>query len=288
MIYLILNILVSTAIVIIFKYIERLKIDTFIAIVINYFTCLSLGYLLSDTSQLVLSDISKSSWLFPAIIIGVNFIVIFNMIGLTSQKIGISVASITGKMSVIIPILFSILYYSEPTNYLKISGIVLAIFAVTLTIIRKQSLHIDRRLIFLPILLFLGTGATDILIKYTEQEYLNEALLPIFTAILFTISSIIGIIYSIVKGYKLKHYLSLKTILAGIILGLCNYGSIYFFLKALKSSGIDSSIVFGLNNIGVVALSVIFGLFLFQERLTKLNWLGFFLSIIAITILANC
>ena len=288
MLYLILSILVSTAIVIIFKYIERLRIDTFIAIVINYFTCLSLGYFLSDTSNLALSDISQSSWLLPAIIIGVNFIVIFNIIGMTSQKIGISVASITGKMSVIIPILFSILYYSEPTSYLKIGGIILALLAVVLTIIRKHSLNIDRRLFFLPILLFLGTGATDILIKYTEQEHLNADLLPLFTAILFTISSLSGVTYSILKGYKFKHYLSGRTLIIGIILGFCNYGSIYFFLKALKLSGIDSSIVFGLNNIGVVALSVIFGLFLFHERLTKLNWLGVVLSVVAIAMLANC
>jgi len=48
----------------------------------------------------------------------------------------------------------------------------------------------------------------------------------------------------------------------------------------------DSSVVFGLNNIGIVGLSVILGMLLFHEKLSVMNKTGVLVCITATIILA--
>lgn len=71
-----------------------------------------------------------------------------------------------------------------------------------------------------------------------------------------------------------------------------NYGSLYFLIRALNfkdqlGDKIDGSIVFGINNLGIIALSVIIGLLVFKEKFLKINWVGIILSCIAIYILST-
>jgi len=80
---------------------------------------------------------------------------------------------------------------------------------------------------------------------------------------------------------------SINTLLGGSLLGIVNYGSLYYLIAALNSSGFKSSVVFSMVNIGIVSLSLIFGLFIYKEKISKLNYLGIGLSFIAIIILAQ-
>ena len=59
--------------------------------------------------------------------------------------------------------------------------------------------------------------------------------IPLFSATIFLIAGSIGIILSIAfkKTFGLKN--DIRTIIAGIILGIVNYSSIYFLLKALDN-----------------------------------------------------
>ena len=74
----------------------------------------------------------------------------------------------------------------------------------------------------------------------------------------------------------------LKTILGGIVLGLVNFGSLYFLIKALQLDGWSSATVFTLNNVGIVMLSTLVGKFFFKEQLLPKNWAGIALAIVSI------
>ena len=43
--------------------------------------------------------------------------------GITAQRNGLSVASVAGKMSVVIPIIFGIIVYNEGVGFVKVIGI---------------------------------------------------------------------------------------------------------------------------------------------------------------------
>lgn len=292
MIYLTLSILSSAIIYVIFKYLDRYKITTFNVIIINYITAAILGILLTQT-QTNIFYLYKDAWFPYSVIIGVLFIMMFVIIAKSSQVVGIAVTTISNKMSVIIPIAVSIVI--DPLDVLtdyKAVGIVLAIIAVLLSVYRKRKVEFDPRNIYLPIILFLGMGLVDSFVKYAQQYYVADDILPVFTVIIFAMAAVAGLVTKILRKTSFRELVNKKILLWGIGLGISNYGSLYFLIKALNHKNIlgetmDGSIVFGINNLGVIALSVIIGLIVFKEKYLKINWVGIILSFFAIYILSK-
>lgn len=291
MIFLVFSILSSAAIYVIFKYIDRFNIKTFDVIIINYIVAAILGLLLTNT-QVDIFPIYKNNWFPYSVLIGVLFILMFVVIAKSSQFVGIAITTVSNKMSVIIPITFSILI--DPLDVLtnlKTAGIILAILAVFLSVYRKRKVEFDPRNIYLPIILFLGMGIVDSIVKYAQQYYVNDDVLPLFTVILFIMAAISGLVTKILRKTSFKELLNPRVLLWGIALGISNYGSLYFVIKALNykdaiGNNIGGSIVFGINNLGVIALSVIIGLIVFKEKILTINWVGIIVSFIAIYILS--
>ena len=292
MIFLVFSILSSASIYVIFKFLDRFNINTFNVIIINYITATILGLLLTNT-QVDIFSIYKHAWFPYSIIIGVLFIMTFVVIAKSSQIVGIAITTVSNKMSVIIPIAVSIII--DPLDVLtnfKAIGIILAILAVFLSVYRKRKVEFDPRNIYLPIILFLSMGLVDSIVKYAQHNYVADDILPMFTVILFAMSAISGIVTKLLRKTSFKELLDKKILLWGIGLGLSNYGSIYFLIKALNHKNslgntLDGSIVFGINNLGVIALSVIIGLIIFKEKFLKINWIGIIISMFAIYILSK-
>lgn len=291
MIYLLLSILSSTGIFLIFRLIEKRNVRTFPVIVINYITASSIGFAFSG-------DPGNGAWAFPlpfyilAAVIGTLFIIMFFVVARSSQKAGMAVTTIAGKMSVIFPILFSIIYDpGDALNMLKLIGILLALPGVLFTVYRKREDLPDTAVLYLPFILFVGMGIVDSLVKLAQYEYVTDANLSLFTALLFGISALNGILISLSNRARLATLFNFRVIYWGILLGLVNFGSIFFLVRTLNYSHplrgtIDSSVVFGINNIGIVGLSVMLGLILFREKLSRLNLAGMAICLLAIVLLA--
>ena len=282
--FLLLSILCSTAILVIFRYVGKFGLNTFNTIIINYFVASILGIVLSYRELEVFFD-SPGVWMFFAIIIGIAFVIIFYIMAITTQKLGVTVSSIASRMSVIIPVVFSILYENETIGLLKLAGIIFALLALFLMVFRENGQGFDRKLFFLPFILFLGVGIVDSTIKYSQVEFMGSINIIPFSTLLFTISAISALGFHIIKP-KRRIKFNRKTILFGILLGMVNFGSLFFFVNALSYEGLDSSVIFGINHVGVVMLSLLVALLLFKERMNKLNWIGIFLAIVTITILS--
>ena len=274
MIYLILSILSSTGIFVLFKLFNKYNINTLQAIVVNYITACICGSLLYDGS-ININEIVNSNWFYGAIGLGFLFIAIFNVMALTAQKNGLSVASVASKMSVIIPVLFGIYVYNESIGLYKIIGIILALIAVYLTSLKQKGDVVLTRSILLPILLFFGSGIIDTFINY----FAPDDKIPLFSATIFAIAGIIGIV---ILSFKSKSHFKIKSIPFGVALGIVNYCSIYFLLKALRVDGFESSTLFTINNVAIVAVSTLVGLLLFKEKISTKNWIGIGIAMISI------
>jgi drug/metabolite transporter (DMT)-like permease len=283
LIYLLLSIVASTLIFIIFKLFEKFKINTLQAIVVNYFTACLFGLLVYE-SPIVINDIISSKWIYGAIGLGFLFIAIFNIMAMTAQRNGLSVASVASKMSVIIPIVFGIYVYNEGVGAQKIIGIVLALISVYLSSVKSKSINNPTKGLWLPILLFFGSGIIDTSIKFIETKYLPDNSIPIFSATIFAFAFIIGSSILIFRAIKKPFSFPLKTLLGGAVLGITNYFSIYYLLKALNHESLESSTLFTINNVAVVMASTLLGLLFFKEKISKTNWAGIILAIISIVI----
>ena len=81
--------------------------------------------------------------------------------------------------------------------------------------------------------------------------------------------------------------LEAKSIVAGFALGIPNYFSIHFLLNALNLPNLESTVVFPVNNTGIVLLSTLLAIILFKEKLTKVNWAGILLAVVSIALIAT-
>ncbi len=284
MIYLLLSISASTLIFIIFKLFNKYGINTLHAIVINYLMACLFG-IWSYDAPINVNDIMASQWIYGAIVLGFLFISIFNVMALTAQRNGLSVASVASKMSVIIPVIFGIYVYKEGVGFQKIIGIILALISVYLTSVKPRASDNMTKGLWLPLLLFIGSGIIDTSIKYVETTYLPEGGIPIFSATIFAFAFLIGALIILANAFKQDLKFPLKTLLGGSILGIVNYFSIYYLLKALNYQGLESSTLFTVNNVAIVMLSTLLGLLLFKEQISKMNWIGISLAIISIVII---
>lgn len=293
MIFLLISILTSASLMLIFKLLERYDAPIFPVIVFNYGVCLLLGIFLSnDISSL--AQIPNSAWFPYALFIGAMFITLFNLIGISTQVNGISVTAVAQKMSLAIPVTMAFIIHQEQhLNAFKLIGIICAIAAVVLSSIKnktKGGTQIKpeaKKFMLVPLLIFIGSGFTDSIIDFTQSRYVPDSDQNLFVSSLFGTAFFLGLIkllYEVFfKGLRFKFK---RVLLWGILLGIPNYGSIYFLIKALKYSNFEASALFPVNNVGIVLVATVAAIFIFKERLSLLNYTGIALSILAIVLIA--
>ncbi|CAM1370303.1 EamA family transporter [Tenacibaculum xiamenense] len=280
MLHLILSIVFSTSLFAIFKYFGIYKVNTLQAIVVNYIVAFLLGMLSANTIGSI-GTIGDQPWFLGAVALGLLFVTIFFVMAKTAQYNGVSVASIAGKMSVVVPIVFGIILYKESTSFFKLIGIVIALAAVYLSSVKDNESNNKGRLLF-PVLLFLGSGVIDTTLKFIETNYVSEKEVDFFSGSLFGFAAFFGLIILIIKYFVLKEKFELKSIIAGVVLGIPNYYSIVFLVKALQNKNFESSQLFTINNVGIVVVSTLLGLLLFKETFSLKNKIGVALAIIGI------
>ena len=286
MIYLLLSIIASTIIFIIFKLFEKFNINILQAIVVNYCIAFTTG-ILAYKGTITISQLPNLDWFYYTLVLGALFIIVFNLMAITTQRSGLSVVSVATKMSVVIPVLFGLLYYNENLGAIKLFGIGIALIAVYLTSNKSdQRTVINGKLIVLPILVFVGSGIIDTSIKFLEDAYVANNDVPLFSAIIFLAAAIIGFIIIIIQVMSGSFKFEFKNVIAGICLGVPNYFSIYFLVKTLRSDILESSGIFAINNVSIVTLSTFAGIFLFKEKLIRKNWIGIGLAILSIILIS--
>lgn len=285
MIWLLLSIFCSTLIFVIFKYFDRFGVDNLQAIIVNYIVACTLG-MSTRGFDTPISALPQQSWFWSAFALGLIFIWLFRLMALASQKIGVAVVSIAVKMSLAIPVVFGILYYGEGSGIFKIVGILIALLSVYLATAKDGNTKIEKAYLKIPFILFFGSGIMDTFLKYNQEELVPIVDQSLFTSTIFGLAAIFGSILLIIQWRKSESSFKLKNLIAGIILGIPNYGSIYFLLKALGHNGSESSLIFPINNVGIVAFSVLAGTLIFSEKLSRKNWIGMAMALLAIFILA--
>ena len=287
MIPLVLSIIASTFIFVLFRLFARYSINTLQAIVVNYFvacTCGIIGY----QNSIEISAIPKYDWFYYTVALGALFIIVFNLMATTTQRSGLSVVSVATKMALVIPIGFGLWYYQEPLGPFKAIGIILALAAVYLVSVKNRSgVILQNRNLMFPVLVFFGSGLIDTSLNFLQNDFIKDkSLIPLFSSTIFMTAGVIGIMVLVVQ--KIKGVLSLeyKNIIAGVVLGIPNYFSIYFLVKALRSNLLDSSGIFTINNVAIVIISTLLGIVFFKEQLSLKNWIGIILAVISIALVS--
>ena len=278
-------VLFSSALFVIFKLFSRYKIQTLYAIITNYFTASFFATFFYD-GPINYSALPAKPWFLGTLALGVLFIVVFNITAKTSQNLGVSVASVAAKMSLVIPVMMGVLLYGETLGILKIIGIVLALAAVYFASIKDRTITVKMATLILPLLLFMGSGMVDASIKFLQTTDMATADFPLFATVVFGAAGSTGIVFILIRSARYPLKLNPKNLVAGIVLGSFNYFTIHFLLMALENKALNSASIFTIINVGTVLFSTLMGILLFKEQLSMKNWAGLCLAVISIILVA--
>lgn len=285
MIYLILGIFANVLLFLAFRSFSIFKINNLQAIVVNYYVCVLSGIIFIGKPMILLSVDFGSAWSWAAMGMGFIFVACFYATSLTAQYLGISVASVASKMSMVFPILFSLFFITVESysfSLLNYFGMVLSVISIFMSSIRKSNKTKakvnSKYLYFLPFLLFILGGLIDTFLNYSNHALLtseNEEVFPIF---LFMSAALAGTIILFFQKKKIEW----KSIIGGIYLGIPNYFAIYLIFKALTFFDNNGAVFFPISNLSIIVFSSIAAMIVFKEKLSTINFIGLGLSAIAL------
>ncbi|MGI9543668.1 MAG: hypothetical protein ACR2MX_10445, partial [Cyclobacteriaceae bacterium] len=228
--YLALAILCNVGLFLSFRSFSHFRMNTFQAIVVNYLVCVFTGLIFLGGFNQVLQANYQTNWVTLAIVLGATFIGSFYLMGKVTQGLGVVVATVASKMSMVIPVLVSLFFLkiaSKAFDLWNYMGICMALIAILLSSL-KGPVEISRtgkkiRYLMLPLLLFLVGGSIDALINFANYEYLTQSEAAIFPLLIFASAALMGLIILAIGKPKIQ----LKNIVGGIYLGVPNFFSLY-------------------------------------------------------------
>ena len=278
MLFLILSIICSVTVGVLFKVSRQFSGSSIQIVAWNYIFALIFCYFFFSPD---LKDFGTSAPWKIYVPIGILLPTVFLFLAASIKQVGIVKTDAAQRLSLFIPIIAAWLLFKEDFNILKILALLLG-FPALLLILAKPSQNTKNKWLY-PTLVLLGFGVIDILFKqialYITLPYTTSLFVVFGIALLIMIAAVI---YDVIVA---KVQLSVKNILFGGLVGVFNFGNILFYLKAHKAFSENPSTVFAGMNMGVIVLGSLVGIFFFKEKLTKMNFAGVFLALIAIILI---
>ncbi len=303
MIDLILAVCCSLGIGMIFKHAAEMAMDRLALLTVNYAAAslvavvsLQLGLQPMEGDGLAMS----SGLLMLGGVAGVLFIAGFFVFALATQVAGMGLAVAVQRLAVVIPFLASWVIWNEvPTTAQRI-GLLLGGAAFFLIAFRpRQEAQARTRQpvaagVRLPqgatlrtfgvlVLLFIVAGAVDVSMKAFDELYAATNSRAFFLLLIFGVALLIGAGFVLRDAIVDNRWPTSAEIWWGVLLGVINYGSVLFFLRAIEA--LSGPFVFPANHIALVIGAALLGVYYWGEKLQPLNWAGIGVAALALLLL---
>ena len=265
------TILSTVLIFLLFPSFKRWGIRTAWAITVNYFVAAGLGWTLAGGTSAAIQSL-HAEWILPLSLIGVFFYPLFRLTATCTQELGISVASIATKLSMAIPVLVLALADGIANiHWGQWLGLAMAFPAVWLS--AKSSEHVaserhadnKKSMWWIPVVMFVGSGCIDLVFGwFSTDPSLDARGMPMaFASVPFTLGGIIGLAHQIQLGHGWPRR---RDLIGGLLLGITNFGSLYFLLLAFDAAMMERAMVIPLLNLSVIVLATVAGMVLLNDK----------------------
>lgn len=278
MLFLILSIVCSVSVGIIFKTARRYSISLTQVVLWNYVFALLFCHLFFNPDLKHVDTNAPWQIYLPLMVL---LPAIFLFLASSINRMGIVKTDAAQRLSLFIPILAACFIFKEDFNLLKIIGLGVG-FPAILLILSKKDENTNKEWIY-PAVVLIGFGIIDVLFK----QIAIHTSLP-FTTSLFVVFCGALLVISVIALYKIifeRVKIDLINFAFGSLVGIFNFGNILFYLMAHKEFSENPSTVFAAMNMGVIVLGSLVGIFIFKEKLSKLNFLGLSLALVAIILI---
>ena len=243
---------------------------------VNYAICVLMAAFCTGFGNLFPKTAGIGFTLGLGVCTGVIYLVGLLLVKLNIRKNGVVLTSIFQKLGLLVQLLISIVFFKEQPAVIQIIGITLCLIAVIMINFEKNQTAIGFKLGLFLILL--NSGLCDGMSK-VHEEMGNPALGDHFLLYTFSVALILCVILIAAK----KETFGWKDLGFGILLGVPNYFSASFLLKALNA--LPAVIVFPTFSVATVVVISMTGLLVFKERLSKKQWMGMGMILIALILL---
>lgn len=265
-----------------FKVAEKRNLSTVRVITVNYLIAFPSAFLLYGVQHR--SDVLPGELIPPvllAILVGMVFIFNFFIYSKSVDLNGVGISIAAMRISLIVPVLLSTLWYLELLTLNQWIGLILVFLVLYLLLPNKKSLF---RGSFeagwlLPIL-FLFTGIGEASLKIYESEYSQFFSKGEFMGMIFLTAFIVGVATILIKN---EWHFKKMEFLIGTCIGIPNMLAAIFLIEALER--MNGAVVFSLVNVLTVIAGTFVGVVFWKDRFTKMQWLGILLTIVSIVLL---
>ena len=277
--FLLLTILCSTSIALILKYSDTKKSKPIVLLAGNYLMASIIALVLlafSDSSKFTVETLIFGS------VLGLLFVLSFFAFAKAISYAGTGLATTSSRLSVIIPILLSIIIYDEVPNKFHLVGFLFTVITFTFFYFSVKGNHKEGtgilKYLFL-IAVFVGIGINDFSMKIfrswrTDQEQ------PFFVLFIFSSAFIYSSIYIIIKRIKVVPH----TAFWGLTLGVPNVFSTIFLLGALTL--LPAIFVYPTINVGIIVFTTLLAFLIWKEKLNRWGLFALISGLIAILLLS--
>ena len=252
---------------------------------VNYFLCMILAIIYTGVGNLMQTGEGLGTAIGLGSINGFFYIASLILFQNSVKKNGVVLSSIFMKLGIMMPLIISILLFGEMPTVVQVIGFVIAVTAIVIINMKEKEENVTNHKTNRTspvklglILVLVGCGMADGMSKI-YQELGTREFEELFLVCTFVIAFILSVLF--VK-YKKQKYTS-NEILYGILLGVPNYYSARFLLKALGE--IPAVVAYPTFSIGTIAVITLTGVVAFKEKLTIRQMFAVGLIAVAVVLL---
>lgn len=279
MLPLILTICCSLAIAVLLKFNESRKGERVVVAAGNYVVAGLLGLLMGGSVESIQLPIQ---WMIVALLVGVGFVAGFMLQMYAIGTIGLAIPISIARIATLVPVIASAIIYGEYPSPIQIAGIVAGVAAFVMLGLAQSKSNIDpshpvgASTIGLLLLILVVMGANDFSMKIAQESAINQSG---FLCFVFGFAGIIC--WGIILMRRVP--ITLRDLLLGALLGVPNFFSSWFLVKALGE--LSASVVFPVVSAGGVILATLTALLFWKEYPTRAAWIGIALSAVAVALI---
>lgn len=306
--FLFLAVACSLGIATLFKVAERRDLDRTALLAVNYAAAAVLAVVLQGSAR-GLGGV-EAGVVGLGVVQGVLFIGGFWLFSLAIREAGIGLAAGAMRLSVVVSVLASWAIWAEAPTPLQGVGLALAAAAFVLVArpagasagdlsasvvaeapaaaapaVASADAMRPGRVVLLLVALFVSGGLVDVLMKAFQTGYGARVPSATFLLIVFGVAFAVGAAGVAWTGVRTGRWPPPQIILWGVGLGVVNYGSAEFFLRALGT--LPAPVAFPLNSVSIVLGAAAIGAAVWHERFSRANVAGLALAAVAIFLLAG-
>ncbi len=273
------------------KFFAAKNINSSQAIMVNYTLATVIG-IFSCREGASLDRLFDNEWWYLAIVAGALMFASMHLMAVSTKFAGVAVTTISSRTSLMVPIIFSAIFFGESITLWQAVGTALVIASFLIIFYNKAdrsplSKGSALKAVLMPVGVFLTVGIISVCMKSAQQiisltgDYDTDY--PMYQAMNFATAMVCAIAYYAVTEGRKAFAFSWKSILGGVCLGTFNYITVSSILLALRT--IPTSTFYAAYNMGVVIVTSLTGWLSFGEKLSLRKTIGIILAIMAIAVL---